>query len=138
MRKEKSCGAVVYKKENNTIYYLIVKQNKGHVSFPKGHVEGDETNEMTAIREIKEETNIDVIIDKNFKRVNTYSPFKGTIKDVFFYVGLATTDNIKADKKEIDTVRWLKYEDALKALTYDTDKKILEKANNYVNSKVLG
>ena len=138
MKREKSCGAVVYKKENDTLYYLIIKQNKGHVSFPKGHVEGDETNEKTAIREIKEETNIDVIIDKNFKRVNTYSPYKGTIKDVFFYVGLATTDDIKADKKEVDSVRWLKYEDALKVLTYDTDKKILEKANNYVNSKVLG
>ena len=138
MRKEKSCGAVVYKKENNSIYYLIIKQSRGHVSFPKGHVEGDETNEKTAIREIKEETNIDVIIDKNFKRVNTYSPFKGVIKDVFFYVGIATSDNIKADKKEVESVRWLKYEDALNALTYDTDKKILEKANNYVNSKVLG
>ena len=138
MKKEKSCGAVVYKKENDSIYYLIIKQSKGHVSFPKGHVEADETNEMTAIREINEEPNIDVIIDKNFKRVNTYSPFKGVIKDVFFYVGLATTDNIKADKKEVESVKWLKYDDAMKALTYDTDKKILEKANNYVNSKVLG
>ena len=54
MRKEKSCGAVVYKKEHDNLYYLIIKQSKGHVAFPKGHVEGNETNEETAIREIKE------------------------------------------------------------------------------------
>ena len=43
MRKEKSCGAVVYKKEHDNLYYLIIKQSKGHVAFPKGHVEDGET-----------------------------------------------------------------------------------------------
>ena len=39
MNFEKSCGAVVF--SNNKV--LIIEHNFGHISFPKGHVEGDES-----------------------------------------------------------------------------------------------
>ena len=73
MIKEKSCGAVVYKYENNEILVLLEKMKKGHISIPKGHVENDETEIQTALREIKEETNLDVVIDTGFKEVISYS-----------------------------------------------------------------
>ena len=59
MIKEKSCGAVVYKKEEEKIYFLIEEMKAGHYSIPKGHVENNETEIETALREIKEETNLD-------------------------------------------------------------------------------
>ncbi len=137
MRKEKSCGAVVYKKEKDNIFYLIIKQAKGHITFPKGHVEEGETKEETAAREIKEETNIDAIIDTNFKRISTYKPEKGVIKDVYFYVGTAINNKIVPQIKEVEYAKWLSYEEALELLTYQTDKKILKKANDYVKRKVF-
>ena len=54
--KEKSCGAVIYKVENGKVYYLLLKMNYGHTSLCKGHQEEGESDEETAIREIKEET----------------------------------------------------------------------------------
>ena len=39
--------------------------------------------------------------------------------------------------KEVEKVKWCTYEEALQELTYDVDKKILEKANNYVKNKLL-
>ena len=49
MKKEKSCGAVVYKYQNNQLLFLLIKSKKGHhFSFPKGHVENDETEVETA------------------------------------------------------------------------------------------
>lgn len=39
IKKEKSCGAVVYKIINDQRYYLVEKINLGHTSIPKGHVE---------------------------------------------------------------------------------------------------
>ena len=39
IKKEKSCGAVVYKIINDQRYYLVEKMNLGHTSIPKGHVE---------------------------------------------------------------------------------------------------
>lgn len=61
--REKSCGAVVYKEDNGELKFLLVYQNNGHYSFPKGHMEEGETELETTIREIKEETNLDVDVD---------------------------------------------------------------------------
>ena len=44
------------------------------LSFPGGHVEQFESIVDSAIREVKEETGLDVTIDSNFRVVNTYSP----------------------------------------------------------------
>ena len=86
MKKEKSCGAVVIKKENDGIKFLIIRQHDDCWHFPKGHVEEGETEEETAIREIKEETNIDVEIDNGFRKVITYSPKAGVMKDVVVFI----------------------------------------------------
>lgn len=64
---EKSCGAIVYTVENGVIKYLLVEENSGFHSFPKGHLENEETEEQTAIREIKEETDLEVELITDFK-----------------------------------------------------------------------
>jgi 8-oxo-dGTP pyrophosphatase MutT (NUDIX family) len=136
MIKEKSCGAVVYKVESGTIYYYIIKQVKGHFSFPKGHVEEKETEEETATREIEEETNLRVIVDSKFREVSTYSPKPGVVKDVIFFVALTINDNIKAQKEEVSDVLCLPYEEAYNALTYEKDKEILHKADIYIKKRI--
>ena len=64
VKKEKSCGAIVYRYLGTDLYILMIQMNLGHWSFPKGHVEGNESELETAIREVKEETNIDILIDR--------------------------------------------------------------------------
>ena len=56
MAIEVTAGAVVYRQQNGEIQYLLLEStNKGNFwGFPKGHVEGNETLEETAHREIKE------------------------------------------------------------------------------------
>ncbi len=136
MLKEKSCGAVVYKYVDDDIYVLLVKHNIGHWSFPKGHVEKNESEEETAIREIKEETNLDVILDNNFRFVNTYSPRynskKDIVKDVIYFVGYPTNDKIKAQDEEISDIKWYDVDKAYDIITYDNDKEVLRKAIEYI------
>ena len=136
MKKEKSCGAVVYKKEKEQLLILLLKHNSGHWSFPKGHVENEETEEQTALREIKEETNLDVIIDTNFRMVSTYSPKEGVIKDVIFFVGKVkeNSSNLKAQESEIERLDWFTYETALDTITHGDDKRILKEAAEYIRS----
>ena len=43
MKKEKSCGAIVYRKQEGVIQFLLIHQTLGHWTFPKGHVEDGET-----------------------------------------------------------------------------------------------
>ena len=136
MNKEKSCGAVVVRKTKDTILYLIVMHNKGHYSFPKGHVEEGETEEETAVREIKEETNIDVSIDTGFRKVNTYSPKPMVIKDVVFFVGEALTYDAVPQESEIKKVLFLDYATAYDTLSYEKDKAILKEANIYIMNKI--
>ncbi len=135
MKQEKSCGAIVYKIIDNVIYYYIIKQNKGHFSFPKGHVEENETEEETAIREVKEETNLNILVDKGFRETSTYSPKENVMKDVIFFVAIAINDNTKPQKTEVSDILLLRYDDAIKRLTYERDKEILEKANVYIIEK---
>ena len=135
MIKEKSCGAVVYKKEEETIYFLIEEMKAGHYSIPKGHVENNETEIETALREIKEETNLEVNLDSNFREVVSYSPYEGCIKDVVFFVAESKTFDMKEQLIEVTSLKWLEPVDAINILTFDSDKEVLRKALKYLGGK---
>jgi bis(5'-nucleosidyl)-tetraphosphatase len=51
----KNLGAIVYTRINNVIKYVLVQQLEGFYGFPKGHIEQNETEVETALREIYEE-----------------------------------------------------------------------------------
>ena len=75
---EKSCGAVIfYKSRQNTKILLVKNSNGRYWSFPKGHIEDGENEHQTAIREIKEETGLDVVIEKGFREISEYCPCTG-------------------------------------------------------------
>ena len=128
MRKEKSCGAVVYKIIDNQIFFLIEKMKRGHFSIPKGHVENNETEIETALREVKEETNLDVVLDTTFREVISYSPFEGTIKDVVFFIGKVNSDIVKNQEIEVSEIYFYPFDKAYKTLTFEYDKNTLLKA----------
>lgn len=132
MIKEKSCGAVVYKKEKDKIYILIEEMKGGHFSIPKGHVEDNETEVETALREIKEETNLDVALDSNFREVVSYSPYQNCIKDVVFFIAEAKTFDTKEQLIEVSKIYWLEPYDAINKLTFESDKEVVRKALKYI------
>lgn len=132
MKKEKSCGAIVfYLKEDKEQILLIKHSNSGHWSFPKGHVEEGETEVETAVREIMEETGVNADIDTRFRTVVTYSPKKDVIKDVVYF--FATTDNYdtRNQEEEVSEVRWVDIDKALGSVSYKNDKELVKKAINF-------
>ena len=135
MIKEKSCGAITYKIVDGIYYFLIEKMNRGHFSLPKGHVEENETEIQTAYREIKEETNLDVIIDDKFKETITYSPYENCIKDVIFFVAEVKSADIKAQEIEVSEIMFLPFDQAYEKLTHKSDKQVLLKAYMYLLCK---
>ena len=56
-------GALVYTKKDGNILFALVHDVFGYWTLSKGGVDEGETPEQTAIREIKEETNLDAEID---------------------------------------------------------------------------
>jgi 8-oxo-dGTP pyrophosphatase MutT (NUDIX family) len=123
MKYEKSCGAVIFDEDK----VLVIQQVKGHWGFPKGHVEEGETEVETAIREIKEETNLDVEIDDIHRYVERYSPEKGIEKDVVFFIAKKVGGEIKVQEEEVKATEWLLPNDAMDRLTFDSSKNILSK-----------
>ena len=129
MLHEKSCGAIVYRRFHGNIEILLIKHiNSGHWSFPKGHVEGDETELETARREIKEETGLDVILDQTFRETVSYSPKRDTQKVVVYFLALARNYDFVPQEEEIAEIRWVDILRATRMLTYENDKTIVNKA----------
>ncbi len=131
MIKEKSCGCIA-------IYdgkVLMIKHNKGHWSFPKGHVENNETEIETAIREVKEETNIDVIPNEKYRYVETYKTDFDSIKDVIYFIAKPTSFKIKNQEEEVSKAEFVKIEDAINLITYDNTRELFKKALNDINYK---
>jgi bis(5'-nucleosidyl)-tetraphosphatase len=137
MKKEKSCGAVVWLKEDGRRLFLIEHMTGGHYSIPKGHVEGDETEVQTAEREIREETALDVTIDTGFRRVITYSPAPEVEKDVVFFTAEAAGRKVSNQECEVTEIFWLPYREALARLTFDSDKDVLHGAEMYLRAKTF-
>lgn len=125
MKKEKSCGCIVMHKDK----VLLVKHNKGHWDFPKGHVEDGETEKQTAIREVKEETNVNVQIlsDKKYQ-TNYIIKDKNIDKDVIFFLAKPLNLNQKPQLEEVSVSEWKKIEDALEVITYERSRQLLKEA----------
>ena len=131
---EKSCGGIIFYKTKQNTKILLVKNNNGRYwSFPKGHIEDGETEQETAIREIKEETGLDVTIVKNFREISEYCPFGKIRKRVVFFLAQAFTDNVKIQEEEIDSYIWVDLQQARKMCTYDNDLRIIEKAETTIH-----
>ncbi len=122
MKYEKSCGAVVFDGEK----VLVVKHRAGHVDFPKGHVEKKESEEETAIREVKEETNIDIKIIGCRNTVH-YSPIEGVWKEVAFFAADKIAGEISPQLEEVSMVRWVPVNEVEQILTYDTARELFRK-----------
>lgn len=129
MKYEKSCGAVVFDGDK----ILLIKQLEGHWGFPKGHVEGGETEVQTAVREIKEETNYDVEIDERYRYQESYSPKEDVKKDVVYFVAKKMGGNMLAQVEEIQDIKWLSIEDAINKLTYQSSKNVLREVIKDLN-----
>ena len=99
MIREKSAGAVVYFPDGENIYILIEKMKQGHYSFPKGHMEGVETEAETAIREIREETGLEVVLDTGFRKTVEYSPIRAASRKWCFLLQKRGTGIIENRRK---------------------------------------
>jgi 8-oxo-dGTP pyrophosphatase MutT (NUDIX family) len=145
MPVEKSAGAVVFRKEGNKIYYLLLhypsgaRTPKDYWDFPKGHIEKGEKIGETVKREIEEETGLkEIEFIEGFKEwIKYFFKFKGKniFKIVTFFLAETKTKDVKISSEHIG-YEWLPYEKALERLTFNNAKEILKKANDFLNSKI--
>ena len=127
---EKSCGAVIYTEDGDSIKFLLVKSSASErIGFPKGHIEKGETEIDTAIREVYEETSLNVVINSDFKEEYDYT-INGYInkKVVYFLAEFNMQNTYKIRDSEIVEQLLLSFEESYRMLRFNQDKDILKRA----------
>ncbi|MBQ9778116.1 MAG: NUDIX domain-containing protein [Clostridia bacterium] len=129
MTWEKSCGALVVRREEDNYYILMIRHKAGgNRSFPKGHMEEGETEYATALREVMEETSSRIAIVSDFRSTVTYRPSPGVMKEVVYFLAFTTNADIKAREGEIAEVEWIPLDRAEACLAHENDKTVFRAA----------
>ena len=143
MEKEKSCGAIVFRKQKDKVLYLLLyKKASGKYreswDFPKGNVEKGESEEEVAAREVKEEAGIDVsFIPKFHEIIHFFYRREGKFisKEVIFLLAETKQEKVKISF-EHDDYKWASYDEAIKLLTFKNSQDILKKAFAFLKEKL--
>ena len=131
MQYEKSCGALVLRKDKTDgKYYVLMIRHRmgGHRSFPKGHMERGETERMTAVREVYEETAVQIRIRPDFRETVHYHPLPGVSKEVAYFLTETKQSEVRPRPGEIAQVEWVPLEQAEASLTHENDKTVFRAA----------
>ena len=136
LRKEKSCGALVYRIKNGELELLLLKHRfGGHWSFPKGHVEEGETELETALREVHEETGLTIQLEDGFRQSVEYYPRPNIRKQVVYFLGYADDDRTRRQEEEISEIRWVPLKSAHREVTFRNDKNLINHAKKFLRRK---
>ena len=100
------------------------------VGLPKGHLDGDETPEDAARREVAEETGVQAELVSELGDVHYRYERKGrrVAKVVRFYLFRYLSGDVADHDHEIEEARWISLEQALEELTYPGEKEMVERA----------
>ena len=134
MTYEVSSGAVVFTRESGILRYVIVRSLEGFYGFPKGHIEGTETEEEAAIREIREETGLSVRLVPGFRTIDEHSiPKKpDVVKWIIYFLGEYEGLESRFQKEELLEAPLLSYEEAMERFQFESSRRILKEANDFL------
>ena len=134
MTVENSCGAVVYTRQNGEIRYLLIQNLEGIYGFPKGHMEPNETERETALREIKEETGLTVALLPGFRTSDEHPlPNKpDTLKQIVYFLAFYENQTPVFQKEELLSAKLYAYEDAMQRFQFESSRRILDEAHEHL------
>lgn len=134
-RVEKSAGAVVFFRGVPIEYLLIFST---YWEFPKGLIDPHESPREAALREVREETGLEIRLIPDFQEEIGYFYRRretGTLvkKQVVYFLGEAPSKEVKLSW-EHHQARWASFAEALALLPHENARAILRKAHARVIS----
>ena len=132
-----SAGGVVYQMNGGRLETVLCGRSQPvRWSLAKGTPDEGETLEQTALREVREETGLEVEIDGSLGSIDYW--FADRAKDVryhktvHFYLMMAVGGATDQHDPEFDVVQWFDAEDALKNLAYANEVNVLQRAMDLI------
>lgn len=135
---ERSFGIIPLQKSYLRWKTLLVKHGKGHWAFPKGHLNPNETPQEAAIRELKEETNLEVKQFLPLKPLREFYVFKREgilVEKIVTYYLAEVTGSVKLQEEEITDYRWVFFEEAIELATFPDSKDVARDAFQLLESE---
>jgi 8-oxo-dGTP pyrophosphatase MutT (NUDIX family) len=121
----RAAGGVVVREGEAGIEVLLVHRPRyADWTFPKGKVDGDESDEDCAVREVEEETGLRCELDRELPSTS-YVDGHGRQKRVRYWVMRAVGGEL-AFEHEVDDAVWLAPDDARRQLSYERDVTLLD------------
>ncbi|MDP8253515.1 MAG: NUDIX hydrolase [Candidatus Kaelpia aquatica] len=143
VKRELSCGGILYRRVEDSFQIALVKRlRKNGLTvwcIPKGKVEEGESHRETALREVREETGMNGIIESDLGNINYWfydTEDKVKInKKVYFFLMAYKDGDLGDHDSEVEEVRWVGIDDVLDCMSYDSEKDIVEKSKNKLLEK---
>lgn len=139
MKQEVSAGGVVYSYDPaGQIHIALIQDRYGHWGLPKGHLDAGETRVEAARREIIEEIGLTATIGPLVKRI-TYPVYKRGVwrqKTVDYFLARSEHTPLTPRLEEgINEAQWFTPEVALKLVTFDQTRTVLQRALRMLDGK---
>lgn len=143
MANEKACGAIIYKTENNVRKYLIIRGvgiYQSYYGFPKGHMEEGETEQDTAIREVKEETGLDIVLNEDFRTVDEHALARegrpNDRKTNVYFLAECHAQELVMQESEVSQIVWMDYDEAMEYIQYEETRRELAEAEQFLRTQM--
>jgi 8-oxo-dGTP pyrophosphatase MutT (NUDIX family) len=136
MPRERSAGAIVFRREEKEVKYLLLRRSfeKDYWSIPQGNIEKSEKPDQTVLRELKEETGIDDgKIIEGFKGKYFYvyrRENKTFFKEVVCFLVETKIKDVKVSWEHV-AYEWVDFQEAFRRAKKGT-KDVLKKANDFL------
>ncbi|WP_433434690.1 NUDIX hydrolase [Nonomuraea sp. CA-141351] len=120
----RAAGAVVWRGEESRPEVAVIhRPGYDDWTFPKGKLKSGEHEIAAALREVREETGLTVLLGRALPPVHYLST--GRLKRVDYWVARVAGDDGFSPGDEVDELRWLPLEEARQLLTYEWDVGLL-------------
>jgi bis(5'-nucleosidyl)-tetraphosphatase len=122
---------VVHREVDGRTQVLLVHRRSPKLwALPKGTPDSGETTEETALRETREETGLEVVVERRLRSIR-YFFGRGTTrfnKTVHFFLMRPVGGSLDDHDAEFDEVRWVDLDEALAILNHATERSVVEEA----------
>ena len=153
-----SAGGVVYRQREGRIETVLCghwmtsgpaqgenRENDGKTedarwSLAKGTPDAGETMEETALREVREETGLEVEMQEPISSITYWFADRDNAvryhKTVHFYLMVPVGGGTELHDPEFDVVRWFPMDEALKILAYPNETAVMRQASELISQRI--